>query len=92
MNAIDDADLVTRINTVIVDLDTVDALRSSVRSRGGIASADEVQFQPGTHASLSALMSEGTMLVGRLAAMLGVDVRHNPFSTAAPSSGYMKQG
>jgi len=92
MSAIDDADLETRINAVIVELDAIDARRSAVRVNGGIAQVDEVQFQPG-NASLNAIIAEGSMLVGRLAALFGVEVRHNPFSTsAATGSAYMKQG
>lgn len=94
MAAINDADLEARIAEVIAQLEAVDAKRADVRSRAGILQVDEIVFQDGKAAGLDALRSEGSMLVGRLAALFGVPVRRNPFSTSVPGSSgaYMRHG
>lgn len=93
MAAIADPDLEAEIATLLAELATVDARRATVRDTGGLKQVDEVVFQDGSISSLRAVLEEGSMLVARLAAMLGVDVRHNPFSTTASDRcGYMKQG
>lgn len=95
MAAIADADLEARIAAVLTELDALDAKRADVRSRAGIRQVDEIVFQDGKAAGLDAIRTEGTMLVGRLAALFGVDVRRNPFSASVATGGggaYMRQG
>ncbi len=93
MAAIDDADLEAQIATVLSSLTTIDAGRTDARASGGLKQADEVVFQDGNNSSLRSLIEEGSMLVGRLATMLGVPVRRNAFSTSTgPHCGLMRQG
>lgn len=93
MAAIDDADLEAQIATVLSSLTTIDGERTNARATSGLKQVDEVVFQDGNNSYLRGLLEEGSMLVGRLAAMLGVPVRRNAFSTSTgPQCGYMRQG
>lgn len=94
MAAIDDADLEARIAAVLAELTTIDGRRATLRARAGLAQVDEVVFAQNKSA-LADLVAEGSMLVGRLAALFGVEVRRNPFSTSTARNGgggYMRQG
>lgn len=93
MTGVDDADLEAQIATVLSSLSTIDGQRTTARANAGLKQVDEVVFQDGNNASLRAVLEEGSMMIGRLAAMLDVPVRRNAFSTSTgPQGGYMRQG
>lgn len=93
MSSVDDADFEAQIATVLSSLSTIDGQCTTARANAGLKQVDEVVFQDGNNSSLRGLLEEGSMMVGRLAAMLAVPVRHNPFSTSTgPQCGYMRQG
>lgn len=63
------------------DIDT--KLRAS-HSRNKASVVGSITLNP---AEIQRLRSEGSRFVGRLAAIIGVEVRHNPFSSSASAGG-----
>lgn len=84
-----DSDAVGTIQALILSCQGIDTQLTAIQTRAGISNVDEIVVD--TTKGLRELRSEGRRYVGRMAAKLGVPIRHDAFaaSTAneAPAPG-----
>jgi len=84
------SDAVTQIQALLTQIDTIEASfgTATSASRAGIIEVDNggVKWAPSGTATLSVLTRRGSMLVNRLATILGVPVIKDPFAVA-PATG-----
>jgi hypothetical protein len=75
-----DPDMQTILETLIARCQDVDAKLQASDNRQKMQSADQGAIVYRGPVELAALRSQGRMAVGRMAAMLGVECRHDAFS------------
>ena len=85
-------ELQTEIETLLARLAALDTKLSDAEACLKVLKAGNVELDG--HRQIATLRSQGRLMVGRLAAILGVGVRHNAFSAAATAAGgnYMQHG
>ena len=75
-----DASMSARIVTYLDDCDRIDAKLKGSQVRQAVSSIDKNDIVLSGYREIVALRSEGRRYVGRIAAILGVEPRHDSFS------------
>jgi hypothetical protein len=92
MSAVDnDPDAVASIQALLTRCADVDAKLEDADSRQKLGVAEDITFKGPVE--IAALRGQGRQAVGRIAAVLGVEIRHDVYSPSAPAgSNFMKLG